>query len=73
MKILSQLLGIEAASWRVCQIFRNNKKECLRTDFNIHGTKYIYDAVFNQKSKKLWCRKPPVPFVGQKLVLYMKY
>ena len=32
------------------------KKSCLRTevrsDFNIHGTKYFLDAVFHQKSKK---------------------
>ena len=40
----------------------------VRGDFNIHGTKYFYDAVFHQKSKNydvvsllfLWWAKKPV-------------
>jgi hypothetical protein len=48
------------------------KRFCLRTevrgDFNIHGTKYFQDAVFQQESKKydvvsllyLWLAKKPV-------------
>ena len=49
-----------------------NKPKNIRTedrgDFNIHGTKYFYDAVFHQKSKiydvvsllYLWLAKKPV-------------
>ena len=40
----------------------------VRDDFNIHGTKYFYNAVFHQKSKNydvvsllfLWWAKKPV-------------
>ena len=43
---------------------------CLRTavrgDFNIHGTKYFYNAVFRQKLKKYDVVSLPVPLVGQK-------
>ena len=45
----------------------------VRSDFNIHGTKYFWDAVLHQKSKNydvvsllyLWLAKKPD--------LYMKY
>ena len=43
---------------------------CLRTevrgDFNIHGTKFFYNAVFHQKSNKYDVVSLPVPLVGQK-------
>ena len=43
---------------------------CLRTeirgDFNIHGTKYFYNAVFHQKSKDYDVVSLPVPMVDQK-------
>ena len=35
-------------------------------DFNIHGTKFFYNAVFHQKSKKYDVVSLPVPLVGQK-------
>ena len=48
----------------------NNKQLILRTevrgDFNIHGTKFFYNAVFYQKYKKNDVVSLPVPLVGQK-------
>ena len=48
----------------------NNKQLILRTevrgDFNIHGTKFFYNAVFHQKSKKYDVVSLPVHLVGQK-------
>ena len=41
-------------------------KPCVRGDFNIHGTKYFYNAVFHQKSKNYDVVSLPVPLVGQK-------
>ena len=38
----------------------------VRGDFNIHGTKYFYNAVFHQKSKNYDVVSLPVPLVGQK-------
>ena len=35
-------------------------------DFNIHGTKFFYNAVFHQKSKKYDNVSLPVHLVGQK-------
>ena len=39
----------------------------VRSDFNIHGTKYFYDAVFHQKSKDYDVVSLPVHMVGQKI------
>ena len=38
----------------------------VRGDFNIHGTKFFYNAVFHQKSNKYDVVSLPVPLVGQK-------
>ena len=38
----------------------------VRGNFNIHGTKYFYNAVFHQKSKKYDVVSLPLPLVGQK-------
>ena len=39
----------------------------VRGDFNIHRTKYFYNAVFHQKSKNYYVLSLPVPLVGQKI------
>ena len=39
----------------------------VRGDFNIHGTKYFYNAVLHQKSKKYYVVSLPVPLVGQNI------
>ena len=38
----------------------------VRGDFNIHRTKYFWDAVFHQKTKICDVVSLPVPLVGQK-------
>ena len=38
----------------------------VKGDFNIHGTKFFYNAVFHQKSKKYDVVSLLVPLVGQK-------
>ena len=38
----------------------------VRGDFNIHGTKYFYNAVFHHKSKKYDVVSLSVPLVGHK-------
>ena len=38
----------------------------VRGDFNIHGTKFFYNAVFHQKSNKYDVVSLPVPLVSQK-------
>ena len=38
----------------------------VRGGFNIHGTKFFYNAVFHQKSKNYDFVSLPVPLVGQK-------
>jgi hypothetical protein len=38
----------------------------VRGNFNIHGTKYFYNAVFHQKSKDYDVVSLLVPLVGQK-------
>ena len=38
----------------------------VRGDFNIHGTKFFYNAVFHQKLNKYDVVSLPVPLVGQK-------
>ena len=45
----------------------------VRGDFNIHGTKYFYDAVFHQKSKKCVIISLLYLWLAKKPVLYMKY
>ena len=39
----------------------------VRGDFNIHGTKYFYNAVLHQKSEKYYVVSLPVPLVGQNI------
>jgi hypothetical protein len=41
----------------------------VRGDFNIHGTKYFYDAVFHQKSKNYEVESLPVPEILTRLVI----
>ena len=56
--------------YSICVVFLSflclHLRTKVRGDFNIHGTKYFYDAVFHQKSKNYGVVSLPVPLVGQK-------